>query len=134
MKNRCLTVFTLAAGLFIMDASFCQAQESGDQKKTFEGTWNNRKYNSSGPLKCVAVPGEDGNVKATFSGKFMGDPFSYDVTFQAQPGDEQVDLSGKATISGHIYQWTGYLKGAKLFGQYRGTNGYNGTFSLSQGR
>jgi len=62
----------------------------------------------------------------------MGDPFSYDVEFQAKPGRSQVDLAGEATVSGHIYQWKGSLKGTQLLGRYTGTNGYVGDFALRQ--
>lgn len=107
-------------------------KEEAVKQKTFVGTWNNRKYNSSGPLKCVARPGKDGNVLATFTGTFKGDPFKYDVEFLAKPGRNQTDLSGKATISGHIYKWTGSLIGGRLRGRYLGTNGYNGEFVLNE--
>ncbi len=107
-------------------------KEEAVKEKTFTGTWNNRKYNSSGPLKCVARPGKNGNVVATFTGTFKGDPFKYDVEFQARPGKNQIDLSGKATISGHFYKWTGSLTGGRLRGKYLGSNGYNGEFILNE--
>ncbi|MCG6156264.1 hypothetical protein [Rubinisphaera margarita] len=128
-----LAVWSLTLVLFsIPAAGFAEDDDKQPEQKTFEGTWRNQKYNSSGPLKCVARPGENGRVNATFSGLFMGDPFSYDVEFQAKPGRSQVDLAGEATVSGHIYQWKGALKGPQLLGRYTGTNGYVGDFALQE--
>ncbi len=127
-----LKIWSLTLALLHVPGVGLADEEQQPEQKTFEGTWRNQKYNSSGPLKCVARPGEDGRVIATFSGLFMGDPFSYEVEFQAKPGRGQVDLAGEATVSGHIYQWKGYLKGGQLFGRYTGTNGYNGDFALRQ--
>ncbi len=132
--------FWMLIGLMILSCSYApigataedEKKEDAVKEKTFTGTWNNRKYNSSGPLKCVARPGKDGNVIATFTGTFKGDPFKYNVKFQAKPGRNQMDLSGKATISGHIYKWTGSLVGGRLRGKYLGTNGYNGEFVLNE--
>jgi hypothetical protein len=105
---------------------------AADTEKTFEGTWNNRKYNSSGTMKCVATEGKDGVWKANFSGVFMGEKFSYDVTFDSKAGKGQTDLSGKATVKNAQYEWTGALKGDKLTGKYAANNGYNGTFELKE--
>ncbi|TWT61592.1 hypothetical protein [Rubinisphaera italica] len=134
MKDCIRGLWTLLIVVLLIPAFGMADEEKPEQKKTFEGTWNNRKYNSSGPLRCEARPGEDGKVKATFSGTFMGDPFSYDVEFSAKPGNGQTDLIGKATVSGHIYDWTGSLKGTRLYGKYLGTNGYNGEFVLNEAR
>src|SRR5206468_2316381 len=81
------------------------------------GTWTNKRYDTTGPLKCVAQPVKDGSWKATFSGRFQGRPFSYDVTFKAQPGKGGEALSGSATVNGFRYQWTGVLKGDTLTGR-----------------
>lgn len=105
-----------------------------DPAQTWEGRWNNRKFNTSGPLKCVATPGEKGEWNATFSGTFKGEAFTYDVTFQSKPGRGQTDLSGTATIRGHEYEWAGALKGNKLSGQYRSNIGYFGEFVLNEAK
>ena len=101
-----------------------------EESKTWEGTWTNRRFNTTGPLKCVATPEEGGTWKATFTGKFQGRPFSYDVTFQSRPAKGQEMLSGKATVSGYKYEWTGTMKGNALTGRYKANNGYNGDFVL----
>lgn len=123
---------TLLLVLSGMPAGAEEREEKPVAQKEFEGKWNNRKYNSDGPLKCIARPGNEGIVLATFSGTYKGDPFTYNVEFQARQGRGQMDLSGKSTIDGHIYEWTGALKGTRLSGKYLGTNGYNGEFILEQ--
>ena len=105
-----------------------------DEARTWEGRWNNRKFNTSGPLKCVATPSENGEWKATFSGTFRGEGFTYDVTFQSKAGRGQTDLAGTATIRGHEYEWAGSLKGNKLNGQYRSNVGYFGEFVLNEAK
>lgn len=103
-----------------------------EPSKTWEGTWVNKKYNTTGTLKCVAKPDKDkvGAWNATFSGVFQGRPFSYDVTFEEKKGAKRSDLSGKSKIGNHDYEWTGALTGDVLTGQYKSNSGYYGTFTL----
>ena len=112
-------------------ASVTMAEET---KRTWEGSWNNRKYGTKGPLKCVASEVKTGEWKGTFTGTFQGDPFRYEATFQAKPGSRsgQFDLSGKATIRGHKYQWTGMMRGKTLNGKYTASVGYYGEFVLKE--
>jgi hypothetical protein len=110
--------------------SFAAMARAEDREKTWEGTWTNKRFGTTGSLKCVATPEKDGTWKATFSGKFQGRPFSYDVTFKAKPGKGQEALSGSAKVNGYKYQWTGVMKGDTLTGRYRANNGYYGDFSL----
>ncbi len=107
---------------------------AAEDARTWEGTWNNRKYGTKGPLKCVAVEGDKGVWTATFTGKFQGDPFTYKAKFQAKKSKKkkQLKLSGKATIRGHKYQWVGMMKGKSLKGKYKSTVGYFGTFILKE--
>jgi hypothetical protein len=100
--------------------------------KTWTGTWMNRKYKSSGPLKCVAVRQEDGTVAATFSGKFVNDPFSYDVTIATKPERDRTMLVGRATLDGDKYEWSGYVRGKTLSGQFKSLKGHNGEFKLTE--
>jgi hypothetical protein len=104
------------------------------EEKTWEGKWNNKRFGTSGPLKCVATETEPGTWKAKFSGSFQGDSFSYDVTFDAKPGKAkgQQDLSGKATISGQDYEWKGTLKGTQLKGTYKSSGANFGEFVLNE--
>jgi hypothetical protein len=110
--------------------SLAALAQSPDGEKTWEGTWINRQYSTTGPLKCVARPEKDGNWKATFSGTFRGRDFRYEVTFKAKAGKGQEALTGTATVSGTRYQWTGVMKGNTLTGRYQGNDGAFGDFSL----
>lgn len=100
--------------------------------KTWEGTWMNRKYNTTGPLKCVAESKEDGTADATFSGTFMKDPFSYDVTVTTKQERNQMALTGTAQLDGDKYEWTGYVRGKVLYGQFKSLKGHNGEFRLTE--
>jgi len=115
---------------YILTSSF-SLLEAGETK-TWEGKWNNRKYNTSGPLKCVAKSDDKGIWKATFTGLFKGDPFKYEAKFQSQPNGKQLNLSGDATIRGHKYQWMGLMKGTTLSGKYKSNIGYYGEFVLKE--
>jgi hypothetical protein len=104
-----------------------------DAARTWEGTWNNKKFGTKGPLKCVATEDDKGVFKATFTGKFMGDPFKYEATFESKKkGRNQRTLSGKSVIRGHDYKWTGEMKGKSLKGKYTSSVGYFGTFVLKE--
>jgi hypothetical protein len=58
------------------------------------------------------------------------------MAFESKPGRQgSSDLSGKATIRGHKYEWTGYewtgmMRGKALNGKYTSTVGYHGEFVL----
>jgi hypothetical protein len=100
--------------------------------KTWEGTWMNRKYNSSGPLKCVATSTEEGTAEATFSGTFMKDPFSYDISVATKKERNQMTLTGTAQLDGDRYEWSGYVRGKVLYGQFKSLKGHNGEFRLTE--
>lgn len=106
--------------------------EDGGKKWEGEGKWNNRKYGTSGPLKCTATIDKNGTWKATFTGTFEGDPFKYEASFKSKAGKKQVDLAGTAKIRGHDYKWTGAVKGETLTGKYRSSVGYFGEFVLKE--
>jgi hypothetical protein len=100
--------------------------------KTWEGTWTNRKYNSSGPLKCVATSTGEDSAEATFSGTFMKDPFSYDVSVSTKKERDRMALTGTAQLDGDKYEWSGYVRGQVLYGQFRSLKGHNGEFRLTE--
>jgi hypothetical protein len=110
------------------------AQEESDKPKTWEGTWTNRRYNSSGPLKCTAVKKPDGAYEARFEGTFMGSPFDYNVPVKVTPGDDRTLLEGDPTIDGDPYEWTGYVRGGILYGRFRSAKGHNGEFRLRESK
>jgi hypothetical protein len=121
-----IVVFSLAA---IESPAFAQ-EDSGE--KSWEGTWMNRKYNTSGPLKCVAKAKDDTSADATFSGTFMRDPFKYDVTVATKQERSQTSLTGTATLDGDRYEWSGFVRGKVLYGQFRSLKGHNGEFRLQE--
>jgi hypothetical protein len=100
--------------------------------KTWEGTWMNRKYNSTGLLKCVATSTGEDSAEATFSGTFMKDPFSYDVTVSTKKERDRMALTGTAQLDGDRYEWSGYVRGKILYGQFRSLKGHNGEFRLTE--
>lgn len=117
--------------LIVLSGSPLAAEE---EERVWEGRWNNRKYSTNGPLKCVARETEEGTWQATFSGTFKGDPFSYEATFHSRAGRGRTELAGKAVIRGHNYQWTGALAGNRLTGRYRSSVGYFGEFVLTESK
>ncbi|MDX1945390.1 MAG: hypothetical protein SFU86_08275 [Pirellulaceae bacterium] len=108
------------------------ADETEPAAKVWEGTWMNRKYNSSGPLRCEAKAKDDGTAEATFSGTFMRDPFQYDVTVSTKQERSQMTLTGTATLDGDRYEWSGFVRGKLLYGQFRSLKGHNGEFRLQE--
>lgn len=123
MTRFLLMVFFVMGSLSLLDAG---------ETRTWEGKWNNRKYKTTGPLKCVATSDDKGVWKATFTGLFKGDPFKYQATFQSRLNGKQLNLAGGATIRGHKYQWTGFMKGTTLSGKYKSNIGYYGEFVLKE--
>lgn len=114
--------------LTLLFAVSLQAEET--EKKVWEGTWKNRKFNTTGPLKCTASSEDGKKWKATFDGKFMGEDFSYEAEFTGKKARNQINLSGKATLDGDRYEWAGHMKDAQLFGTFRSLKGYFGEFVL----
>jgi hypothetical protein len=104
------------------------AQES----RTWEGKWGNRKYGTSGPLKCVAAESKPGMWNAAFSGSFKGSPFNFKVAFSGKPSRQGSSLGGQATIGGSRYQWSGSIQGRQLKGSYKALNGNYGEFTLNE--
>lgn len=123
-----MTRLLLISFMILLSASQLKAGE----QRTWEGKWNNRKYNTTGPLKCVATSDDKGTWKATFTGLFKGDPFKYEATFQSKPNGKLLNLAGTATIRGHKYQWIGLMNENTLSGKYKSSIGYYGEFVLKE--
>ena len=116
----------IALSLFVFfDA--CSAEQ-----RTFRGKWNNRKFNSSGTMTCVAEEMSTGKWTAVFRGVFQGDPFEFEADFRSDSSGQKLSLTGQHTIRGAQYQWTGSLTGQTLRGRYRASNGFNGEFVLNE--
>lgn len=118
-----------------MDKSAIKSKaKSGYQlgdKLLFTGSWNNRKYGTSGSLRCSAVVKDQDNWTAKFDGNGVYGKFSYDVVIATKDRGKQLQLQGNSSVSGHRYRWTGNVKNGILFGKYTATNGNNGTFRLT---
>lgn len=122
----------MTSGLLMLPAIAVASDDEQPTTKTWVGTWMNRKYKTSGPLKCVATRKDDSSAEATFSGKFVNDPFSYNVTVSTTAENDRTVLSGTATLDGDKYEWSGYVRGKVLFGEFRSLKGHNGTFRLQE--
>lgn len=70
----------LIASVYLTTFSFAAAQDA----QTWVGKWSNRKYRTSGPLKCVAQEPKAGDWNAVFTGTFQGDPFEFRASFQGK--------------------------------------------------
>ena len=109
------------------------AEEDATPKtRTFTGRWNNKKYGTSGPLKCVATETAPGQWKATFTGTFHNDPFTYEANFQSKTVRNQQTVGGTAKVRGHDYQWTGTIKNGQLSANYKSSVGYFGQFVMKE--
>jgi len=98
--------------------------------KSWSGTWNNRKYNTSGPLTCTVIGEENGKWLARFTGTALGKPISYTALMTPKQSGARTDLSGVTKVDGADYQWTAAINGQSLNGSYRASNGNNGEFRL----
>lgn len=110
----------------------CAAQSAAAEKRTFEGTWVNRRYGTSGKLKCDAQEVKPGAWKATFTAEFRGTDNVYKVEFKSKKTARGLALTGTAKIMGHSYKWTGSLRDGRLAGNYRSSNNYYGPFVLKE--
>lgn len=98
--------------------------------KAWSGTWNNRKYNTSGQLICTVVGEQNGQWIAKFTGTALGKPISYTALMTPKASGANTALSGTTKVDGFDYQWTGTVAGKSLNGSYRASNGNNGDFRL----
>jgi hypothetical protein len=121
-------------GCAAWDATLRADEPDSQAEKSWEGTWKNNKYKTTGPLKCVARPKDDKQWEATFSGKFINSPFEYTITFASAPQRDRTLIGGKAELDGDGYEWTGYIRGRTLYGQFRSLKGHNGEFVLQQSK
>jgi hypothetical protein len=108
--------------------------DSEDQTsaKVWKGTWSNRKYKTTGPLKCTASRKDDQSAEATFEGTFMGDPFRYTIDVNTRRQRDRTLVDGTAQLDGDKYEWSGYVRGKVFYGEYRSLKGNNGEFRLEE--
>ena len=98
--------------------------------KAWSGTWNNRKYNTSGALTCTVQGEQSGQWIAKFTGTALGKPISYTALMTPKASGANTALTGTTKVDGFAYQWTAVLSGKALNGSYQASNGNNGEFKL----
>lgn len=98
--------------------------------KAWSGTWNNRKYNTSGQLTCTVIGEQNGQWLARFTGIALGKPITYTALMRPTPQGANTALAGTTKVDGFDYQWTATASGNTLNGSYRASNGNNGEFRL----
>jgi hypothetical protein len=98
--------------------------------KAWSGTWNNRKYNTSGQLICTVIGEQNGQWIARFTGTALGKPISYTALMKPTPSGANTALAGTTKVDGFDYQWSGTVAGKSLNGNYKASNGNNGDFRL----
>ena len=103
---------------------------AAEPAKSWTGTWNNRKYNTSGALTCTVVGEQNGQWIAKFTGIALGKPISYTALMTPKKNGEQTALSGTTKVDGFDYQWSATVVGKALNGSYKASNGNNGDFKL----
>lgn len=112
------------------DAPKGNAKSTVPVNKAWSGTWNNRKYNTSGQLICTVIGEQNGHWLARFTGTALGKPISYTALMKPTPSGANTALAGTTKVDGFDYQWTATASGNSLNGSYRASNGNNGDFRL----
>jgi len=98
--------------------------------QAWSGTWNNRKYNTSGQLICTVIGEQNGQWIAKFTGTALGKPISYTALMTPKPNGANTALTGTTKVDGFDYQWSATVAGKGLNGSYKASNGNNGEFRL----
>lgn len=124
----------LLAGLLVLVLLITPNRPAGAAdvpvNKAWSGTWNNRKYNTTGALTCTVVGEQNGQWIAKFTGTALGKPISYTALMTPKASGANTALSGTTKVDGFDYQWSGTVAGKSLNGSYRASNGNNGEFRL----
>lgn len=124
-----LTLALLALGLLIgLDHSIFAADAKAT--KAWSGTWNNKKYNTTGELTCTVVGEQNGQWIAKFTGTGLGKPFNYTALITHKTVGTNVTMQGTTRVDGDMYNWTGTISGQNMTGGFRSTTGNNGQFVL----
>ena len=112
--------------------AFGPAGHCADKAISFAGKWNNKKYKTDGPLYCTMTDAGGGTWKAKFTGTGIRSPFKFDADIKLTRKGNRTMLSGATKVNGDRYQWTGYVKGQTLVGNYRSASGNNGSFTMKR--
>ncbi len=106
------------------------ANAAAAKAKSWSGSWNNRKFNTKGPLTCTVNSERGTTWSATFTGTGLGRPFRYPATFRVIEANGRKTIQGVSSVDGERYNWSGVISGKNLIGSYRSATGNNGAFSL----
>lgn len=129
-KRATLLLAGLLALVLLITPSRPAGAAAGPVNKAWSGTWNNRKYNTTGALTCTIIGEQNGQWIARFTGTALGKPISYTALMTPKASGANTALSGTTKVDGFNYQWSGTVAGKSLNGSYRASNGNNGEFRL----
>lgn len=124
-----LSLALLALGLLIGLGHSIFAAEAA-KTKAWSGTWNNKKYNTTGELTCTVVGEQNGQWIAKFTGTGLGKPFNYTALITHKTVGTNTAMQGTTRVDGDMYNWSGSIRGDSMTGGFRSTTGNNGQFVL----
>lgn len=135
MKIQLLTKPLLLTSLCAVFCLFGPTQEADAAAKVtnWNGSWNNKKYGTKGPLKLALTSGSK-TWQCKFTGTGLGKPFSYSATLTPKKAGNRITLTGVTRVDGDQYNWTGYVQGRRIVCSYKAASGNNGNFTLTAGR
>lgn len=133
-KRAALLLGGLLALVFLITpsrpAGAADAKSTVPVNQAWSGTWNNRKYNTSGQLTCTVIGEQNGQWLARFTGVALGKPISYTALMRPTQNGANTALAGTTKVDGFDYQWSASVSGKSMNGSYRASNGNNGEFRL----
>ena len=116
--------------VFLGVLAFGPLAHGADKTLSWSGKWNNKKYKTDGPLYCTMTDSGNGVWKAKFTGTGIRSKFNFDADIKVTRKGNRTTLSGATKVNGDRYQWTGYVNGQTMVGNYRSASGNNGSFSM----
>ncbi len=102
----------------------------GAEDGLYEGVWHTTNRKLDGTMTCAVKNLGEEKWTGRFYGVWQGVPFDYTVQFSGKPDK----LTGKATIDGADYTWSGDMgteDGERFKGSFGG-NRYSGYFDLKR--
>lgn len=121
----------LVLGLLIAWGQQLRAAEAA-KTKSWSGTWNNKKYNTTGELTCSIIGEQNGQWIARFTGTGLGKPFNYTALITHKTVGTNTTMQGTTRVDGDMYNWSGTISGANMTGSFRSGTGNNGQFVLKE--
>jgi hypothetical protein len=103
---------------------------AADANRSWSGTWNNKKFNTTGALTCAVIGNQNGQWIARFTGTGLGRPFNYTALITVRTNGSTMTLQGVTRVDGDNYQWSGSISGPTMSGSFRSGTGNNGDFRL----